>query len=235
MIQINWEQDYQKEFSCYFCGYSGIKLEGSGKGYKNFKCFNCNKHLKNLCKISKNVSLRMEAYGLKCSNETCNSKIIVLKQILKGKKYFQCKVCNKISADSIDLNPKNINRLGKKQTSIIQFAFEDDVWDLRAINSNLPIRTNGYTANFNNIKIFWLKRYIKKYILHKCKLNTPLTTINGHLISLRQFSDHVTEKQISYVNSINRETILSFIFWLKSSKNVVKKRLWTVTRFFLHR
>lgn len=52
------------------------------------------------------------------------------------------------------------------------------------------------------------------------------------MISLRQFSDYITENQISCVTLINREIILSFLVWLKANENITKKRLWTLRDFF---
>jgi hypothetical protein len=92
------------------------------------------------------------------------------------------------------------------------FNFEDDKWDLRAINPNFDERDKGdFRASFSTIKPDWFKKNVKKYIYHLCKAGQCFGTISNRLMALRAFSRYLEKTSITGFEQINRSLIGSLV------------------------
>jgi site-specific recombinase XerD len=232
MIEINWKKDYEKEFTCPRCHVRGLKLSGSNNENKKvFKCDKCGKKTNESCNLKPEYfSIRVPDFA--CPSSNCNARYVVIKGIQYGKKYFQCKVCGATAVESNDITKNNLSRYAQKSIAVEPFIFENDKWDLRAINSLFNVRNARYIINFASIKCPWFKDNAKKYIYYLCKLNKPFSTIEKSLTSFNQFSDYLIKHNISCFKQINRDLIINFIAWRKTTDEVVRTRLSKLKQFF---
>ncbi len=233
MIEISWRKDYQKEFLCPRCQKIGMGLDGHDKNKKRlFRCPKCNKVASQSYSLGKNYfSNILAGYGFICPKEECNAKQMRLTQVSNNKKIFICKVCGTKVAESTDLTKKIISRYTQNPTKVKSFIFEDDEWDIRAINSLIDKRSR-YILNYSEIKILWLKLFAKQYIYQLCKVNKAHATVEEYLASFRQFSDYLLEKNILNIEQINRDLILDFITWCYSSDETIRIRLRSLRQLF---
>ena len=233
---INWQKDYQGEFPCPGCQKIGMRLSGYSGKERSFCCQGCNKRINQSCPLRKTYfSKKLAGYGFACPREACDAKQMVLNDVKKtkyspNKKQFTCQACGAMTLDSIDLTRRNLSQYALRQPVIKTFVFEDDLWDLRAINSS---RGNNYNVIYSQLKIDWFKLLCKKYIYYLCKLNKPLTTIEKCLTAFRQFSNYLTEKNIVKFENINRGLILDFIAWGNTTDEIVRNRLRILRQLFV--
>ncbi len=234
MIKINWEKDYNNEFVCPKCCQANLFLYSySNDNKRAFKCPKCQKKTNESYNLrNKNFTSRLKAYGLGCPSKTCNARQMVLEAIKNGKKNFLCQVCGARSVESIKISSNNLSRYGHKKPRIELFVFENDKWDLRAINPSVINKTDNYIINFNNLECYWFKLLSKQYIYHLCKLNKAAGTIHKYLTSFRQFSDYLVQKNISNLEQINRDSILDFIAWGNTTNEKVRNRLKSLRQLF---
>ena len=85
---------------------------------------------------------------------------------VSGKNNFKCKICAASAVESNDINKINLSRFAQKKAIIKNFVFEDDLWDLRIINTLASKDNNRYTIDFSLLKFSWFKLLSKKYIYH---------------------------------------------------------------------
>ncbi|MFM2312859.1 MAG: hypothetical protein RLZZ04_2135 [Cyanobacteriota bacterium] len=239
MVKINWKKEYQKEFSCIHCGQPGLLLNGTqlinGIRRRSFKCsnINCQKRILDFCSLHDNYFRNTIAgHGFACPNEKCNARQMILIQILYNKKFFVCRVCGTRAAESIDLTKINLSRYSQKTTRVKAFIFNDDEWDIRAINALGNNNQNRFILNFSIIKNDWLKLFYKKYIYHLCKLNKPHSTLDKYITGFRQFSNYLLDKDILDIEQINRDLILDFIAWGDTTDETVRNRLKSLRQLF---
>ena len=234
MVEIDWRKDYEGEFQCPRCQELGMRLEGSDYGKQRFLCKNCNKKVRESHSFAKNHFSNIAAgYGFACPNKECNTKQMRLKNVRPdGKKIFVCMICGTRTAESINLTKIALSRFAGKKTKVQAFIFEDDKWDLRAINSSIDKQRSRYIVNYSEIKIEWLKLLLKQYVYHLCKLNKSFATIEESMCSYRQFSNYLLEKNISNIEQINRDLILDFIAWGDTSHSVVLDRVRRLKQLF---
>lgn len=230
MINIDWEKHYNDEFACPHCNQIGMKVKDRDENNKRrFKCQQCNKQ------TSESYNLKLLHKWIKgfvCPNTKCNSSYVVSKGTQKGKKMFQCKVCRVVIPELNNLNKTTLSRYAYLSSSIKVFNFEDDEWDLRAINTSIDNWSNRYTVNFIEIKLFWFEALSKQCIYHLCKLNKSVSTIDKYMTTFRLFSAYLTEHNIFSINKINRDSILNFLVCNQSGKHGIKHRLQTLRGFF---
>ena len=233
MIKINWRKDYQKEFLCPRCQKIGMRLDGHDQNKKRlFRCPKCDKRAKQSYNLGKNYfSNVLAGYGFICPKEECNAKQMRLTQVLNNKNFFTCKVCGTKVAESINLTKKIISRYTQKPTKVKSFVFEDDEWDIRAINSSIDKRSR-YILNYSGIKTLWLKLFVKQYIYQLCKLNKSHSTIEEYLASFRHFSNYLFENNILNIEQINRDLILDFITWSHNSDATIRNRIKSLRQLF---
>lgn len=232
MTTINWRKDYQREFQCPRCQKPGMYLNGTYKKNQMFRCPNCDKRTRQLCSFTETYFANILAgYGFACPNETCDAKCMVVKQILNNKKQFICKKCGARTTESIELTRINLSKFSHKQIQVKPLVFEEKEWDIRAINNSIDKRSR-YIVNYSEIKIEWLKLFVKQYIYHLCKLNKPFGTIDKCMIGFRDFSDYLLEKNILSFKQINRDLILDFLAWNNSSYEVIVTRLRSLKKLF---
>ena len=234
MIKIDWKKDYHNDLICPKCGEGNLHLRGSNS--QNKRCFSCSK-----CKKRTNTSTsiregyfdsRLKAYGFACPNYDCDAKQMMLSGVSKGKKRFICQVCGATAAESNDLTKGNLSRYAQKQLALKSFTFQDDIWDLRTVNSSVLRKRSQYTIDFSGIQHDWFKLLAKKYIYHLCKLNKPHGTIDSYLTGFRQFSQYLSEKRILKFENINRGLVIDFITWRRTTDNAVRLRLRSLKQFF---
>jgi integrase/transcription elongation factor Elf1 len=234
MIKINWHTDYQREFQCPRCQKIGVRLGGNLENKKKFRCPDCNKEIIQFYSLTKTYfSNILAGYGFACPNEKCNARQMVLYKTIKGKKHFKCKVCRATTVESCDLTRSNLSRYAQRTTYIKTFCFEDDEWDLRAINNSTGRKNSGYIVNFNSFQCNWFKSLSKKYIYYLCKLNKPWGTIDRYVTGFRQFSTYLVDKNILNLEKINRDLIIDFIAWNNSSNCTTTNRLRSLGQLFI--
>lgn len=186
-----------------------IKIDWDNDYRQEFKCPHCQKQ---------GMKIRQKRSG-----RSGNKKL-----------QFECLSCKKTSFGSLDLTLINISRYRKAKSKVKAFCFEDNQWDLRAINTSVNNNSPRYLIYFDSLNISWFKTLIKQYILHLCKLNKPYTTIDGAMIVYRQFSRYLIEKEISDITIINRGLIIDFMTWGNNTNEVITKRLRNLRQFFTY-
>ena len=204
-----------------------------------FLCPNCNQTSAQSKLLGENYFLNILAgYGFACPSQTCDAKQMVLSNVnivkkdKSNKKKFVCKACRVMTFDSINLVQANLSKYSLEKSPIKSFAFEDDVWDIRAINTLANNNRSRYILNFSIHKNDCLKLFYKKYIYHLCQLNKHFSTLDKHLIGFRQFSDYLLEKNISYIEQINRDLILDFMVWGNTTDETIRTRLRSLKQLF---
>lgn len=235
MIRINWKKEYQKDFLCPKCSNGNLYLYGNTTNNKRcLKCPKCKKRISISCDLKDGyLTSRIEAYGLGCPSQMCNAKQMVVHQLQYGKKFFVCKVCGATAVESNNLSKTNLSRYAHKELEVKQFVWEEDIWDLRAINSLVKnSKRSRYIINFGKIESNWFKLLSKKYIYHLCKLNKPYSTIDKYLTIFRYFSCYLLEKKISKFENINRDLILDFISWGNTTDEIIRVRLRVLKQLF---
>jgi integrase/transcription elongation factor Elf1 len=242
---INWEKDYQGEFICPKCQTVGMVAWGIHKqiNKRKFRCPNC-RHVGlesstiNIQPIEDPINPGVIWYtnhrykNFICPE--CQKQNIYIHQIDKyGKKIFRCRTCKKTQYDSIQLTRGNLSFFNSTQIPTQPFNFDEDKWDLRAINPNFDILDlESSIANFSLIKPDWFQQKVKKYVEHLCKAGQSNTfgTIKNHLSALRSFSQYLAQTNITGFDQINRSLILDY---LARAKKINKKKLGGLRNFFM--
>jgi transcription elongation factor Elf1 len=109
MNEINWKQDYQKEFVCPDCLQGRMNLAGKYKDKKFFRCPNCGKHEGQFYTF-KSYELRARVNWRKdyqigefaCPNPNCDVKSVVPIGRNSNKQEFICQVCKTTTSESIE-------------------------------------------------------------------------------------------------------------------------------------
>ena len=236
-MEINWKQDYDKDFICPKCEQSSLGLGGFCNGKRQFRCLNCKKIQLESCETRIKAVLDPINPGLTWYKNhkikhfvcpECESENIYFASIYYGKKRFCCRSCKKYINDSTELSRKVISRFNGTEP-VKLFDFNTDKWDIRAINPGLDNKIYKI-INFTDINQDWFKKEIKKYIHYLCKKETPLGTIQNRLSALRFFSKYIDRININSFNQINRSVILNY---LSELKNITKNKIGGLRDFFL--
>ncbi len=167
-----------------------------------------------------------------CPNPNCQAREVGLEGHQKTKQKFRCKACGSTTIQAIDLSAYTLSRYACQSPGIKSFNFEDNHWDLRAINSSFDKGDKKFVANFHSVCSSWFRFQVKQYTYHLCKLNIPLRTIEKDLGSLRAFSRYLSEKNIGGIEEINRDVILDFIAREKTGREGIRNRLKGLRNFF---
>lgn len=241
---IDWEKDYHGEFVCPGCSKEGMSTMGVHKpsGKRIFRCSCCKKNQYQSCNIDEikrledplnlgvvwHTNHRIEHFICpKCHNQN-----MYFVQIIDAwnKKQFRCRTCKKYQYDSMILTKLNLSRYSNISLSVKVFIWDDDEWDLRAVNPNFDDRDNSqFHANFTKFKLAWYKNRVKDYVLYLCKLGVAFGTIKRNLLSLRQLSRYLVKENISGFCEINRDVILDY---LAKEQKVDKSKLSGLRKFF---
>lgn len=236
MTKVDWKKDYYNEFVCPKCNDSNLYFAHYVNDNKvSLKCYKCKRKTNNSYNIKSGyLTSRLEAYGLGCPSKDCNARQMVLHQSNQyGKRYYRCTICNATAVESNDITKNNLSRYAQKQLEIKQFIFEEDLWDIRFINSLANNKRSRYAVNFNDIKPNWFKLTSKKYVYHLCKINKPHSTIEKYLTVFKSFSQYLLEKKISRFEDINRGLVLDFIAWGKTTDEIIRTRLRGLKQLFI--
>lgn len=139
------------------------------------------------------------------------------------KRRYRCQSCGR----RFVLGAKAIDRHTLKTPDT--FNFDDDVW----LSDHLGLRVsphinpyqNGKRIVFSNIKQFFLKQNVKRFILYKAS-TVEFTTINqDYLSAFRKFSNYLCA--ISFwgeMEDINRDLIIGYINYLSQQKLSAKSK-----------
>lgn len=245
MIEIDWNKDYQSEFICPDCNALGMNFVR--KHYRNnilgviFSCPKCRKNCKapysiNIIPIADPTNPGVVWYknhkikGFICPD--CQSENIYFAEIAKDttKKRFLCRSCSKRYSESVDLTFSNISRMNGASPAIKIFNFDEDKWDLRAINPNFDIQDLALaTRNFAGIYPIWFKINVKNYIYYLCRAEKNFQTIASHLSSLMFFSRYLHQTKITTFDQINRDLFLDY---LATQKKAHKYKIGGLRSFF---
>lgn len=246
---INWKQDYHGEFACPQCQTLGMVVRGINTNKKRlFCCSSCQYVCPESCQkkiqaIQDPSNSRVVWYTQHRYQEficpECDSREIYfsglskyIKQNKCRKKEFKCHSCKKRLWDCLELNSSNISTYSNHIIPVKSFNFDEDIWDLRAINPNFDERDKEYfKVNFSSIKPGWFKEEVKKYIhyLGKAGQSNAFSTINHHLGALRAFSSYLGRISVTGFEQINRSLILDY---LAQEKKVTKNKLGGLRSFF---
>ena len=233
-MEINWKQDYKGEFICPKCDEQGMLTSGINKrdNKRQFRCRACKTIQRESWDINLEVVEDPHIQGLKwyrnhringfiCTK--CDAKNIYFSTINKyGKKIFKCRSCKQEQHGSIILTNRNICFLSNNQPPIKSFNWQDEKWDLRAINPNFDERDSEYyIVNFTGVAPNWFKAKVKEYVRYLCEINSPFGTIKGELCHLRAFSRYLVKENISGFNKINRSFILDYL--AQEPKGIISK------------
>ena len=240
-MEIDWRKDYKNEFACPRCKTDGLKLAGKDNhtGKRLFICPGCNRTVSS----SLNIKFPNPRTGINwrkdyvigdfaCSVSNCNSRDIRIAGTKKGKQQFKCNVCKVKIIESIDITSRTLSYYASS-IPVRPFFFDNDEWDLRAINPSFDKRENRFIANFKEITKNWFKVFVKQYIYHLCKLNKSFGTIEDSLCQFRVFSRYLSEKEVHSINVVTRGLFLDFLIWDKAGSPGTRKRLSTLKNFFL--
>jgi integrase len=247
MIDIDWRKDYKREFVCPHCGESGLRLWGKRDSLnyltakRLFKCLKCSKNILESYDIEvrfdkgNNQTNWRQDYQVGefiCPNLNCQARNMHLYGTTGGKRQFKCNTCGSFTVESIDFKPKSMSRFSHELPIIKAFIFEDDKWDLRTIIPVINKRDARLFANFQDIQLNSFRYQVKQYIYHQCILNKSPSTIHNKLDTLRLFSYYLTQENITSIEGINRNFILSFVIWDSSQRKGVGDRLIVLRDFF---
>jgi integrase len=237
MTEINWRQDYHREFICPECNKGKMRLDGTSHNKREFCCTECKKYQHESCSINiKKVEDPLNSGLYWFTNHrikdficpSCTSTNICFTKISEGKKIFECRSCKSCQYDSILLTISNLSRYGCNTRPVKPFNWADDEWDLRSIC--IFDKTDiYYIANFKEFKADWFVDKIKKYTHHLSKTNTAFRTIYLHLSSLRLFSRYLDSESISSFDQIDRNVMLDY---LSKQDKVTKQKLGALRNFF---
>lgn len=243
---IDWNREYQGEFACPTCNSLGMKFKQrvtkkNGDKCVRFICPNpsCKQiystfHSIRIEPISDPVNPNIVWYTNQKIKDfvclKCKSKNIYFDGIKDNKVQLKCrnKECKASYQNSLELKQANISRKTTKTAKIKTFNFDLDKWDLRGINNNFDLQTSGYTANFENINLNWLKKVVKQYILYRNKAGFKITTIINKVNALKSFCIFLEKKDIKGFHQIDRNLILDYLTTTKG----INEKLATLQNFF---
>ena len=223
MIKIDWRRDYQGEFFYPYCNKGRMSLSRVSCSKKQFRCSTCSRtcidsHQLNIQAVPDPINLGVFWYtnqkikDFVCPN--CQAKDIYFSGVYRKKKRvtFRCKKCEKTQYNWLRLTRANVSKLSSQCLAVKNFNFDEDKWDLRAINPKFDARDIRYsTINFCSIHPEWLKQEVKKYIQHLCKAGKTFGTIGNHLSALRSFSYYLNQTNVSSFQQINRSLVLDYL------------------------
>lgn len=243
MTEIDWKKDYQGEFNCPECQIFGMVVWGIHKLTKkrNFHCSTCRHTCQQCCQI--NIKAVADPIRIGVTWYTnhriksficpeCQAEDIYLATIVKTsqKVRFRCKRCRAYQYDCIELTSGNISHYSDKLLPVKTFVFDNNKWDLRAINPNFDLRDLKYSViNFANIYSNWFQQGVKRYVQYLCKSGSNLGTITNHLSALRFFSRYLQQTEVVGFHQINRTLILDY---LAQEQKITKNKLGGLRNFF---
>lgn len=121
------------------------------------------------------------------------------------------------------MTQSNLGYFSDKPRAVKSFCWQEDQWDLRAINPNFDQRDlENSTLNFSTIHPSWFKQAAKRYIQHLCKAGNTFGTIGLHLSALRIFSRYLNQTDVASFQQINRSLVLNY---LVQEQKVTKNKL----------
>jgi len=176
---IDWKRDYKREFVCPADDCDGrIQLAGRYRIMQRFKCSKCGKTVQQYLKAHlPNINTGIHWYrDYKVGEFTCprfkkeedkyislcHSRDIRLNGLINnGKQGFIWNSCNYRTVECINLTKRILAQYAK--VPIKPFDFEDNVWDIRAINPTFHERNQKYaTKKIQRKKSMFLYSYTKR-------------------------------------------------------------------------
>lgn len=233
-LKIDWESQYNDEYSCIRCGskLKNFSVQKKSKCKLDIFCTNCNKTI--------SLTNKVPAYTynyrpqIECPNPLCTQighdgqKGWIYLHSPQSKKY-RCRFCRIIFDNASTHYAGWIGSL--RESKLLPFSFEKDTWDLRHFYEK-PKTNKLY---FQKVYPQWYRIEVKKYLhyLLKAKIYSADSTINSKLSAFRQLGEIITSQKILNSKSINRNIIVSFLDRYKNNKNeVINVKLSTLRDFF---
>ncbi|GFE72266.1 site-specific integrase [Chroococcus sp. FPU101] len=239
--KTDWNKDYHGEFCCPNCQCQGIVPQGIYKNKRIFRCSFCRHVSRESCDINiQAVADPINAGIIWYTNHLiedfvcpqCEAHSIYFCHLNKNnKKSFKCKNCTWILYnDSIDLISKNISYHTCLTSPINSFNYDEDKWDLRAINPKYDLTDlRRAIIKFLPFRLEWFKQKVKKYIQYLCEINSSFATIEKRLLILKTFSSYLETKGITEFSQINRSIILDY---LATEKTINRHKIGGLRDFF---
>ncbi len=240
-MEADWRKDYHGEFICPYCQQFKLVLWGFNRQRKkHFHCSHCGRHSQDSCQIdiqavNDPINLGVVWYTNHKIKDficpKCQARNLFFSQIKPGgKKCFLCRSCKRKWLDSHDLTKSVVSHFQENPPRIENFNFNQDRWDLRAINPNFDLKDIQLsTANFTVIQPDWFKQEVKNFIYYSCKADCAFGTIGHHLTALRAFSHYLQRTNVIGFHQINRSLILDY---LVQEKKISGSKIGSLRSFF---
>lgn len=188
------------KLKCPQCKSKRYKLAGkSQSGKQRYQCNDCGKaYMENPAW----QVVREIITGIECPS--CQSDN--LKKAGKsnsGKKQYKCKDCERLFV----LNPET--KSAKKYLPFditAEEMFDYDIWDLRVLGLERITSSGGYSLNFTEIQLEWIKFALKKWLYYRSSIDTS-GTIKSKKDSIVKFDNFLCNQNIKYSQNINRQVI----------------------------
>jgi integrase len=243
-MAINWEQDYKEEFICPKCNNEGMSIKRIIENNKRrFHCRLCNNTEQSTCSLNIQPVKDLLNPGLywytdhriedficyKCQDKNIYFQRIEERKINKIARFF-CRTCKSSLSNLSVLCAGNFSKNSIVDLPIQAFKWENDIWDLRAINPKFDLRDRmSYFANFVELELDWFKDKCKMYTEYSCKIGNSLQTIKNHLHYLKTLHRYLYKNNVSGFHEINRTLILNY---LSEEKTINFSKLGSLRVFF---
>ena len=238
-IEVNWDQDYHREFNCPVCeeeyGKKNVLYRYQRQKDATCKftliCKDCGKRIYLTDKERVHVTSYLR--DIECPNPLCTSvkyngqKTWIYE--LAGQHKCQCRFCKTV------FNPKStqpnawVNIYAEKKLPL--FCFDENVWNLKHFYDNPRIKT----IIFSTIEPWWFREEAKKYILYMLKSRrfSNVDSINTIVTTLRQLGRILINLKVENKNTVNRDVVVLFIDSCKGLENQsINKKLAKLKELF---
>lgn len=237
-LSVNWAEKYVGEFICPQCNQGQISKFHYAYGLScqlKLGCNSCSQKTLLCCQVP--PQFHSYRSHLVCPNPLCHQ---IGPDGQKGWIYetfgtnssqsnCRCYFCH------INFHP-NATSYGswvgyQHQETLLNFCFDDDVWDFRHFIKNSPVRI----LNFKSIKLEWFRVLVKQYLyslLKSGKYSASAKPMNS-LVALRQFSQILKQNHVHQLPDIKRELILIFLDLNQTNCNrTIREKLYILKDFF---
>ncbi len=177
----------------------------SQSGKQQYQCKDCNKiYMENPAwQVIHEIIT-----GIECPS--CQSKNLKKAGKSKSRKQqYKCKDCERLFI----LNPEKKTAKHYLPPNITkEEMFDYDIWDVRVLGLKRITSTGGYSLDFTQIKIGWIKYALKEWLYYKSSVDAS-GTIKSKKNSIEKFDNFLFNQGINYPQQINREVIQKYLIY----------------------